>query len=381
MADIVGMVRKAAEKTGFVRERFNEKDIPTDPSRITVVPFFGDLRSTFVLSSLLLKRFREEDKGSKYFILCSWPGFNYFFPYVDEYWGVQDQTVLKKLHAEALEFDNTSSLAAVYHRNLNNYFFEDVVVPAEVFKKYYHRGITDEFWTKYRHVKRTLPMVPSAAVLGRDFNRLMAEKGGYKVFIHPTFTVQGWITGKVSQINLAKEFWVSLCRSLITNHMVPVVWRSFMSYDLSPDLPEQCIHLNEPDIGKVLGAMRACSCALDVFNGLSRLAIAARTPYLSIADRQQYTSLKEFEIDDLCGKDLPREYIFSFPTILEGNSGSVWDYAVLDNMIARLKSFLPDLDRDTLPSTGELTDIVPYDSVRKTKAKKIGVRLLKVPRD
>jgi hypothetical protein len=205
--------------------------------------------------------------------------------------------------------------------------------------------------------------------------------GGYKVLIHPTRNIQVWKQGRAGQLPMDKPFWVTLARKLLENKMVPVVWRSFMSHDLSPDLPESCIHFADPDISRVLGAMRACGCVLDVFNGLSRLAIMARTPFVALDERQRYASLKEFEVDDLCGRGVPHEYIFSFPTILEGNANSAWDFTVLNNVTARLSSFLPSLNRDLWPPTGESTDIVPYESVRKCKAKRIGVRLLKVPRD
>ena len=171
MIDVLGMVQKAAEKCGFVREQHDDKRLPTDPSNICVMPYFGDLRTLFVMSSILLKRFREEEKPSKYFILCSWPGFKSLFPYVDEYWGIADEGSLKKLYEGASQFRNKSQLVHAYHRNLNHFFFEDVVIPQEVFGTYYGNGITNDFWRKYHHIKRTLPLVPSTAFVGKDFNR------------------------------------------------------------------------------------------------------------------------------------------------------------------------------------------------------------------
>ena len=54
---------------------------------------FPDMRSSCVASALLLKRYREEIKGSKYFILVSWPGFGGLFPFVNEYWEVSDESL------------------------------------------------------------------------------------------------------------------------------------------------------------------------------------------------------------------------------------------------------------------------------------------------
>ena len=79
MIDVNSFVKRAAEKSSFNRVRFQESNMPTNISNITVMPFFGDIRSTFILSSMLLHRYKEEKKGSKYFILCSWPGFESYF--------------------------------------------------------------------------------------------------------------------------------------------------------------------------------------------------------------------------------------------------------------------------------------------------------------
>ena len=186
MADVLGLISKAAEKCGFNRERHDDRKIPTDPSNITVVPFFGDLRSVSVLSSLLLKRYREEEKTSRYFIVRSWPGLQGLFPYVDEYWGVNDESVIKRFYSGASQFRNKNNLSSTYYRNLNQYFFEDVVVPHETLSKYYGNGITDDFWKRYKQVKRTLPLVPSTATLPKDFVRDLAARGGYKVFVYPS---------------------------------------------------------------------------------------------------------------------------------------------------------------------------------------------------
>ncbi len=92
MKDIAGLISKAAEKTGFCREVFDLNNIPTEPSNIMVLTFYGDIRSLFILSSFLLHRYKDQDKPSKYIILCSWPGFSCLFPYVNEYWSIQNES-------------------------------------------------------------------------------------------------------------------------------------------------------------------------------------------------------------------------------------------------------------------------------------------------
>lgn len=376
--DVSGFLEKAAEKTGFTREWFNEKNIPTDAHNITVVPFFGDLRSLFVLSSLLFKRFCDEEKGSRYVILCSWPGFASLFPYVGEYWGLSDNTTFKRMYSDASQFRNKGELASSFYRNLHTYFFEDLVVPYEHFKSVYSKGITNEFWAKYRHVKRSLPGVSSSAVLGSDVNKDIALRGGYKVFVMPSTHLQSWHNGDLSQLSLiTKDFWVYLLKRLVEERFVPVVYWGPLAHDVSPELGSSCVYLKNSD---VLASMRAIGCVLDLFTGTSRLALAARCPFLMLDERARYAALKEYEIDDLCGIHVPKQYIFSFPTIIENGTPESWEGDVVSNIISRLNTFLPSLNRDNWPSTGELTEIVPYENVRRKKAKRIGTRLLKVPK-
>ena len=124
MIDTQSILKKSAEKSGLVRVRFKERNLPTSVENIVVFPFFGDHRSSFVLSSLLLKRIKDELRASKYFILASWPGHEGLFPYVDEYWQVEDETSLDKLRTEATGFSNSSSINTLMSRSLNQYFYD-----------------------------------------------------------------------------------------------------------------------------------------------------------------------------------------------------------------------------------------------------------------
>lgn len=361
MIDVNGLIVKAVNKTGFHRDFYNKDNVPTDPSNVMVITFFGDLRSLFVLSTLLLHRYKEQDKPSKYIILCSWPGFSSLFPYIDEYWSIQSDTHVKKLYSTANGFINNNELLGQYYRNLNQYFFEDVM-DANYFHAYYDKGLTNLFWSKYREVKRFFPGIPSAAVMGKEFNKNFMEKGGIKVFVYP-----------FQQIS--REFWVTLINRLLSENFTPVICKSFLTHDLSQEFSKSCIYFSEVDIGKVLSIMRLTGCVIDIFSGISRLALLARAPFIAVNERAKYVSYKEYELDDLCGINIPRKYIFSFLTNIVDSE--TWDFDILNPLIGRLKDFLPD--RDKLPSTGQSLDTISYDVVREKKLKRIGTRLLKLP--
>ncbi|MFX7025283.1 hypothetical protein ABTI08_20470, partial [Acinetobacter baumannii] len=82
--DTPGYLQLAADKCGFVREQYAEADMPTSLSNVTVLPFFGDMRSQFLLTSLILPRYLTGQKDGRYFIMASYPGLAGLFPYADE---------------------------------------------------------------------------------------------------------------------------------------------------------------------------------------------------------------------------------------------------------------------------------------------------------
>ena len=378
MIEVPEFLKRAADKCGFVRETFQEDNIPTIPSNITVLPFFGDLKTSFVLSSLLLKRYREEKKGSRYFVLCSWPGHRFLFPYVDEYWSISDPNV-NHFYSSAVGFDNNADMAVVYVRKLNQ-FFDDVIDVGQ-FKEYYECGLTDEFKNNFGHVERFLPMVQSSSSLGTEFNKKMTNRVGYKILVCPTTVANSWREHPTSS-PIKEDFWVALIERLIKEGYVPVIVQNYSTYDLSSRFAQQCLYVADHDLSKIACTMRSVDCVLDFFSGFSRIAIAARAPFLALNERNKYIKTKEYELDDLCcDDDLPRQYIFSFTTILEAGNPALWNVNIFDSVIARLNTFLPTIDRDALPTGSEITERVPYKKVRKREAKRLGLKFIKVEQD
>lgn len=378
MFDAATILKRASEKGNFTRTRYEERKIPISFSDVTVMSFFGDIRSSFVLSSLLLNRYREEVKGSKYFVLLTWPGHEVLYPYVDEIWTIQDESTLIKLNSETKGFDNLSGINVLMTRQLNKFF--DDVVEVESLKNFYDKGIKEHFFERFRHVKCFLPSVPSAVTTGTDFIKDLGRRDGFKVFIYPSKFVAGWRANEEYKIRVPLDFWVGLCEELAEKGFHPVVYRDYSTYDLSIELPN-CTHYREWNLGKALAAMRATGCVLDIFSGISRFAIAARCPYVLYEDRAKYVGLKEYEIDDLCSIGLPKQSIFGFSTIINGGNKSIWKQNVYDAIVSKLNVFLPTLDRDTWPSTSESNAIVPYAIVRKIKTKRFGTRFIKVHKD
>lgn len=378
MNNVSDFLKRASQRNGFVRERYEEKNIPTDFGDVCIIPFFGDFCTLFILSSLFLHAFRTKNKTSKYFILCSYPGMAGLFPYVDEYWGFSDEGQISRIYEKAIGFENTCDIITVYKRNLNE-FFRNVIDIKEISVNYFN-GLKKEFTEK--DIEVFLPFVPSSSILGKEFVRQINNRAGFKVLFSPTIFCKLWHNGKSTNVRSKKDFWIALTKKLIANGFVPVIWQSNFSYDISPEFIDDCLFFNDKDITKVLSAMRTSGCVLDVFNGISRFAMMARTPFLCIDERSRYNNLKDYEVEDLSSLELPKQHIFTFSTIITDGTIEMWNQDILQCIVSRLNLFLPELDRDNWPMTSEIYEKVSYEEVvREIEPLKLGIKLLKINRD
>lgn len=377
MREVAEILKSAADTSGLTRVRFAERNAPKSISDVTVMFLLPDLRSSMIASSLLLKRYREEAKGSKYFILCSWPGFQGMFPYVDEFWSVPESS-MRSLFSQSHSFLNNSSEALTFVRSLNRFF--DDVVDGDVLTPYYANGLTSDFFKRFSEVKCYKPVVPSSVVLGNEFGREMNRFHGQKVFLYPSVSVQGWRRGSLSVTKIGPEFWVMLAKRLVSEGYTPVIYKGPLCHDISADMAGSSVTVTDPDISHVMAAMRSCGCVLDVFNDISRLALAARCPFLVVDERARYVGLKEYEIDDLCADGIPREYIYSFSTIITSGEPTLWGTSLIDGIVTKLSCLFRDWDRDAWPTASEQEITMPYSRVRTITEKRLGARFIKVPR-
>lgn len=376
MSSVASFLINASDRNGYTRERFQENKIPNDFSDVTIFPFFGDIRSLFLLSSFLLKPYKDRFKNSKYFILASWPGYESFFPYVDEYWSLNDFSQISSFYKGSDGFLNRSNLNAIYRRNINE-FFRDVVDPA-IFKNYYYNGFSNNFYSDFKDIKRFLPFISSSALLGDKFVTNLSTSSGYKIFIYPLKFYERWDQGKVQRRELSENFWLDLVDFFLKNNIYPVIWQNNLSFDLSEQFENKCLFLKDNNMTKVCAAIRATGLSLNLFGPLSYLSLLSRTPYISFDERPKYFLQKDYEIDDLF-PDLQKEYLFNFSTILEGDYSGTWTevFKIIDS---KIKKIYPSLIRDEFPTTGESYDVLDKKNIREIKSLKLGTRLLKTPK-
>lgn len=369
--DIPGYLQLAADKCGFVREHYVEADMPTTLSNVTVLPFFGDMRSQFALTSLLLPRYLGDQKDGRYFVLASYPGLAGLFPYVDEYWSFADAALVADLQEKVCGPATGSERAVMFRRSLREYF-RDVITWEEDLGRFYSNGLTKAYFDAFGQVQTYLPPLRS---LRLDLSKQMANFPSYRVFVHPVRLAHGW-QGQHRTAKTNKGFWKGLLTRLLDEGVTPVVWQTGACHDLSAEFAGRCVFLQERNVMDVLAVMRSCSLVLDIHSGVSRYAAVARCPYIVMDERSKFMGLKEYELDDLCVVNKSYKYIFSFITILEGQQWS----SLLDNIVSKTKEMLPVINRDEWPTTSEYSSVVPYSTVRSKKSKRIGARFIKVPK-
>lgn len=373
MSDTADFLKRASTRTGFKRQYYVEKNIPTDPSHIVAMPFFGDFRSCFIFSSLILKSYKEAHP-EKYVVLCTWPGLQGLFPYVDEIWTLEDNSLIKNLAIGANNFYNDSKLATDLTRNLievmNVFTSKDIL-------EYYNKGFTKKYLDEFKDVRRFLPEVPSANLIAGDFKSQLNQKLGTKIVVYPSTRMKSWQQGHSTQLPIQKEFWTALIERLIKEGWQPVIYQNWFTYDMSKDFVDRCLYLVPNNISDLLAALRHIGFVLDIHSGMSRLALAARCPYLTVTERRIYVEDKEYEIDDLCGEGLPRQYIFSFSTQLMVGGPEDWEVSVLGNIMARLKEFVPQIEPELLPSTNASYQPVSMQCIRQRKSKRLGAAFIK----
>jgi len=352
-------LKKAAEKCGFNRDVYKDRNVPTSGSNVVFVPFLGNLRSTFFLSSNILKKYKEK-RSSKYLILGSWPGHECLFPYVDEYWSVKKDSNLFKLALGAENFYNTSSSYPLYLRNLNEFFDVAKLVDDDLSIK-----------TNDDKVNVFLPSLLSSSIVDDNF-RENIKKNKNKIVVYPVKNIKSWQKGKIQKIGVSPEFWVSLINRLIKENITPVVYMDEFTFNLSSEFGDKCMYIVLDNMAHVLTKINQVGCLLNIFSDLDKLAIMARCPYISVNERRCYIESKDYQLEDMY-KNTFRN-IFSFSTHVL--SGINWETNLFDIIIKKIKE-LHFLEEKELESTLEINKIISYSDLKVKSSKKMGVKFIK----
>lgn len=373
MDSINEFLKRSSNQCGFERMGYIEKNMPTSFDDLLIIPFFGDIKSTLVMSSLLMNQYKIFK--NKYLILCSWNDHKALYPYVDEFWQLKDHSCLNKLALHAENFNNTSDVFAQINRSLITRF--ENVISSDELKSYYDFGFQKNYWDAFGVIKKFSIEIPSPSKIDKNFVYEINKREGKKIVLFPSLQIKSRNNKKTNLTSISKDFWIYLTNALIDSGITPVIYQNYQTYDLSKEFAEKCIYLVSKDIAEVLSCMRYVGCVLDVHNGISRYAIMARCPFICVDERLKFVDEKEYEIDDLFCLKIPKQYIFSFSSFVLSNDSYYWGDSIVNNIISKIHNFIPQIDSNSLESTNQSEVEISYDIVRERKMKRLGLNFIK----
>jgi len=367
MNTVSEFIKRSSERVGFKREFFIEKNMPTQPSNIYIIPFFGDLVSTFIFSSLIFSNLKKHNP-EKYYILCSWPGMRNFFPEADEYWIIEDSHSIESLASSADYFSNKSTLYSEITRSLAELF--GIITMSDILK-YYNKGFTKKYFDEFKEILKFIPEIPSSSLISDSFKNQLAQKSGTKIIIYPCKKIKSWQNGSSCYLNVNKDFWISVIDLFLEKGYYPVLYQNWFTFDMSKDFTDKCLYLVPKNTLDLLAAFKEIGLLLDIHSGISCFAIAARCPFIAVKERQIYIKEKDYEIDDIFGKFIPKQYLFSFATqILTGNLGD-WKISFLDGLFVKIHNLINNKE-NYQSETKQIKENVSYNVVRNRSARRFG---------
>lgn len=368
-----------ANKLNFNREKFIEKNVPSNFDQISVFFALGDLRSTAAISSMILPRIRKEKKALRYFIVFGYPNFSCLYPYADEYWSFNNPEKLEQIYYSSCGLDNNSNLKTIYLRHLNENFRE--VLKQEDLSNIYDGCIKTPFWESNKNLRIILPQVSTSLVnFNSDIQNKFNKLGDKKIFIFPNKNIQIFRKNKLVFENVSMYFWKNLIKSLIDLNIGVVCLKNNLTYDLSTEFvnEEKVLNFSENDIEKIMALMRMTGCVLDFFSGIGRFAAIARTPYVCIDERYRYFNFKEYEYEDIIGKNIPIERMFVFADLINPVNNLFENVA--KNIIKKIDSVFNGLEKiKGLPNASYIDYVSNYENVRYYQNQKLGVKFIKFP--
>lgn len=348
---------RVAEKSGFKRDRYTSANIPTDLNEILVIWFWGDWKHQFLFSTVILKNYIKM-QNKKYVIFCSYVGFGYLYPQADEFWSFGNG--VQNIDSNVFFNVGKSNAALISCENNLLRYFPNAIDGGGVVSQYFDNGFTSKFFEDFPAIQYSLPSVSSPPF---EIAKSFSKHVGKKVFIYPCKKVRFIEQGKEYQSLSNDSIWNRLVDNLLNNGYLPVIYQNNMTFDLSKKYANKCQYITETNLSAIIAIMRACDCVLDIFSGISRLALIARVPYLIAEERRKYFLLKDVEIDDTLGCRVPHDVLFFFQDVKNGECDFV------DEMLmSKLKNLMEKSNRDTWQSTSQFEEFVPYVSRQNNKS-------------
>lgn len=367
-------IKKTADKLGFNRDFYVEKKIPATTQNVTIIPFYGDIRSTFLLSAFWFNEYRKK-KPDEYIIVCSWPGWGILFPQADEYWSLKDKGQVRMLADGAENMSNYSNYSLLLTRNLLQHF-ENIIEYSDI-QSYYKDGCTSRYLNEFKGIHKYLPSIPSVEVLG-NLKIELAQKAN-KIIVFPAKYIKSWQLGSCKNLLVSRDFWIHVVKTLLQEGFTPVLYQNYFTYDLSMDFTNQCLYITQDDMAQVLSAFHEIGTVLDIYSGISRLAIAARSSFIALDERQRFINQKDDEINNIFLVS-NEQYVFSMAGVATSGDPASWDSSFMKTLMSKIKACYKIGQTSQFSPLTEVDEEVSPEIIKKHVAKRFGVRFVRSKR-
>jgi hypothetical protein len=310
--DVKEILNSASIKGDFLREKFDEKSMPDNLQKIIVIPIFGDINHIIVFANYIFHGLRNDiNLKDKYIIVVTWKGFAKFFPQANEVWSSKSIEHADKFYEKTEGLINKYENLNIIYRSLNEYF-RNVIDPVK-FSNQFHFGFKKEN-IKNKNVEIIKNKTPNINYLNKNAVDQINALGEKRVFIIPFKFLRQLSLGKIKNYKPSYAFYVNTIDSLIKKNINCVVLKNYLTFDLSKNYLENknVVMVQEDDWFNIMAYMLATGVYVDLFAGISSLAIYCGCPSVTVVERNMHVVSNQEEIEMCMNDSIIDRKLFSF---------------------------------------------------------------------
>jgi hypothetical protein len=373
MRDVKEYLKDFTRKYSIKREYFEESKIPENFDQLSIFINYSDIRSTCALSSIVLPKYRLENKSSRYFVVIGLPEQKVLYPYVDEYWSFQGDELNKEIFFDSEGIQNNNKKVIEIKRLMNEHFRD--VSSSNDFSSTYNNYLTSNYWKNYKSVRVVLPRIYNMLDYSKSPLAKLYSMTQKKMFIFPSQYAYLNSEDKNKKRKIPKEFYKYIIENLNTQGYGVVCYQNSYSYDMSLILEENenLMIYNNNDFLTMMSMMKRTGFVVDFFSGISRLAAIAQCPFLLLDERKRYVNWREYEFEDVVCPKIP---IFRNFYIVDKFFDDTDLLVYLANNIINCVNQIDFTKLNHETGTVDRTD--DYSSVRARVQQKMGFSFLKL---
>lgn len=333
MANEDNYIEKYIKKTGYVREKISNNEIPPI-QKIRIYIFYGDIDSTIMFAKCVYNN-KIKDKNF-YDIIISWHGFSCIFDKADEFWSFSDEKIIEQLYNKTDGLQNTSVSLFSLTRSLNESFIN--VYTANSVEQFYKHYLSDLFKSQVQTISLNYNKILSMQYLNPIFSKFISSINGIKpVSIMPLKHFYVSENYKKQAKDHEEKFYIAVIQKLSNSFPVLVIQNAF-TFDLSRKIEsENVVFVKETNIQKIISMIHLCGNYIDFFANSFSLGFLSNAYTFSVVDKPSWFQFKKYEdYEFLTYKKMYKNYCsFNYFT----NFDTELDLKFIDRIISQIRIY------------------------------------------